>query len=159
VLFQLSSNSLEETIKIGQLVGRSLDGGELIELVSDVGGGKTTFVKGLAKGLDVRETIQSPTFTISRVYRCRDGLELHHFDFYRLEDPGILLAELEESLDDPQAIVVIEWAGIVERVLPDQHIRIDFITTSEEGRRLEVSIPDGAKKLSQALTKPQKADR
>lgn len=142
---------------MGKLVGTALQGGELIELVSDVGGGKTTFVKGLAKGLGVKETIQSPTFTISRVYRCRNGLELHHFDFYRLEDPGVLLAELQESLDDPKAIVVIEWAGIVERILPGEHIRVDFVTTSEDGRRLEFFIPKSSTKLTKALEAQQKS--
>ncbi len=82
------TNSPEATQSLAQSLGKFMRGGEIIDLVSDVGGGKTTFTKGLARGLLVEEVVQSPTFTISRLYHARDGLELHHFDFYRLPEAG-----------------------------------------------------------------------
>ena len=76
-------NSTDGMIKLGYEIGASLLGGEVLELVGDVGAGKTTFTKGLAKGIGVLETVQSPSFTISRVYEG-EKLQLKHYDFYRL---------------------------------------------------------------------------
>jgi tRNA threonylcarbamoyladenosine biosynthesis protein TsaE len=127
------------TREFGEIVGRTLRGGEIIELVGDVGAGKTTFVKGLAKGLGIDEDVQSPSFTISRVYNARDGLQLAHYDFYRLVDAGIMADELQETLQDPQTITVIEWAGIVEGVLPKERLTIQFESPTETKRVLTLS--------------------
>lgn len=124
----------------GAQMGSLLRGGETIELVGDVGAGKTTFVKGLAQGLRIDEDIQSPSFTISRVYDARDGLILAHYDFYRLGEAGILSEDLHESIADPLVITVIEWAGIVNEVLPQERIRIEFTTTSDTDRELVLTI-------------------
>lgn len=110
---------------MGELVGQCLKGGEVIELVSDLGGGKTAFVRGLAKGMGSTDPVSSPTFTISKVYKAPD-LELHHFDFYRLQEAGLLQHELTDLLNDPKIIVVIEWAGIVEQALPDKRLSVHF---------------------------------
>lgn len=122
--------------QFGEQLGKLLHGGELIELAGDVGAGKTTLVKGLARGLAVDDTVQSPTFTISRVYEARDSLELAHYDFYRLGEPGIMAIEIEEAIRDPRSIVVIEWGGIVEGVLPEDRLAIVLETTSENERML-----------------------
>jgi tRNA threonylcarbamoyladenosine biosynthesis protein TsaE len=127
------------TREFGETLGRALRGGEIIELVGDVGAGKTTFVKGLAIGLGVDEDVQSPSFTISRVYDARDGLLLAHYDFYRLADAGIMADELEETLQDPQTITVIEWAGIVEGVLPKERLTIQFESPTETKRILTLT--------------------
>lgn len=140
-IMNIRSDSVEQTKNIGAIVGRSLRGGEVIELVSDVGGGKTTLTKGIAAGLDVADTVQSPTFTISRLYHARDGLELHHFDFYRLHDAGIMAAELAESLTQANTIVVVEWADVVSDVLPDAKIRIEITAVDEDSRLLRLDIP------------------
>ena len=121
-------------------IGAQLKGGEVFELVGDVGAGKTTFVKGLAKGLAVDEDIQSPSFTISRTYAARDGLQLVHYDFYRLSDPGIMANEVSEMVHDERTITVIEWADIVEGILPKSRYSIDIQSPSETTR--SVSIPD-----------------
>lgn len=126
------------TRALGTKLGRLLRGGEVIELVGDVGAGKTTFVKGLAKGLDIDEAVQSPSFTISRVYDARDGLMLAHYDFYRLSDAGIMANELAETTKDPATITVIEWADIVEGVLPTERLRITFTAPTETTRNLKV---------------------
>jgi tRNA threonylcarbamoyladenosine biosynthesis protein TsaE len=114
-------------------MGRRLRGGEVIELVSDVGGGKTTFVRGLARGFGSSDAVGSPSFTLSREYKSGE-LTMYHFDFYRLNNPGIMANELAEVVADPQAVVVVEWADIVENVLPAEHITITIRSTGESSR-------------------------
>lgn len=130
--------SVAETIQLGAAIGRRLEGGECIELVGDVGAGKTTFVKGIGQALAVMDDVQSPSFTINRVYEARDGLRLIHYDFYRLDDAGIMAYELAESLNDPQTIVVVEWAETIGAVLPEESVRCQFVF-SEEGRQVTIS--------------------
>lgn len=125
--------------QFGEKIGSLLRGGEMIELVGDVGAGKTTFVKGLARGLDIDEAVQSPTFTISRVYAARDELELVHYDFYRLHDAGIMSLEVAERIDDRQSIVVVEWAAIVDDVLPRDRLTIQIMSPTEQTRALELT--------------------
>ena len=79
------------------------------------------------------------------MYDARDGLQLAHYDFYRLQDPGILTAELQEVVHDPTTITVIEWADIVEGVLPDTHVSISFTAPSETTRT--ITLPDSYKEL------------
>jgi tRNA threonylcarbamoyladenosine biosynthesis protein TsaE len=132
-----------ETRAFGESLGRALAGGEVIELIGDVGAGKTTFTKGLAIGLGIDEDVQSPSFTISRVYDARDKLVMAHYDFYRLNDAGILNDELREAMEDKTAITVIEWADIVEGVLPKRRIRISFQSPTETTRVLQIDDPNG----------------
>lgn len=139
-------HSEDETKQLAEKIGASLKGGEVFELVGDVGAGKTTFVKGLAKGLKVDDDVQSPSFTISRVYEARDGLELAHYDFYRLTDPGIMANELNEMVHDSSVVTVIEWADIVEGVLPENHFTIRFESPSETTRT--ITLPDALKAVA-----------
>jgi tRNA threonylcarbamoyladenosine biosynthesis protein TsaE len=132
----------DETRAYGEALGRLLVGGEVIELIGDVGAGKTTFTKGLAVGLGVDEDVQSPSFTISRVYDARDGLALAHYDFYRLNDAGIMRDELREAMADNKMVTVIEWADIVEGVLPEDRVRIIFTAPSENERMLKITGAD-----------------
>lgn len=125
--------------QLGAQIGALLQGGEVIELVGDVGAGKTTFVKGLAQGLEIDEDIQSPSFTINRTYDARDGLQLSHYDFYRLNDPGILAAELQESVADSSVVTVVEWADIAADVLPAERLTLQIIPTSETEREVTIS--------------------
>lgn len=117
---------------IGQRLGQSLRGGECIELIGDVGTGKTTLTKAIAQGLEIDDDVQSPSFTISRQYEARDGLRLVHYDFYRLNDPGIMAYELNEALANPTAVIVIEWAETVQAVLPDERIQIRLSYATDE---------------------------
>lgn len=132
--------SEQETKRLADLIGRSLKGGEVFELAGDLGAGKTTFVKGLAGGLGVSDDVQSPSFTISRVYEARDNLRLVHYDFYRLTDPGIMADELRETVNEPDTITVVEWSGVVEGILPSSSLKISFEATSENSRR--ITLPD-----------------
>lgn len=123
-------------------MGKNLKGGEVIELRSDLGGGKTTFVRGLAAGAGSKANVTSPTFTLSRIYPARD-FDINHFDFYRLDDPGILSDQLAEEVGDKKAVVVVEWADIVNEVLPKGHISVEFSPTlsDPDERRITISYP------------------
>lgn len=135
--YQTESTSLEDTLNLAAKIGANLRGGEVIELVSDLGGGKTAFVRGLAKGMGSDDQVASPTFTISREYKAGE-LELHHFDFYRLDDPGIISAELEESIDNPKIAVAIEWPGVIEGVLPKDRLSVTIDSTGYESRSITI---------------------
>lgn len=124
-------NTTEDMIALGRKIGNSLKGGECLELLGDVGSGKTTLTKGIAEALEADDEIQSPSFTIARQYNCRDGLSLRHYDFYRLPDPGLMVHELDEALADPRGITIIEWASTVEAVLPKDRIRIQIQITAD----------------------------
>ena len=117
-------------------IGQRLKGGEVIELVSDLGGGKTVFVKGVAKGMGIKDLVGSPTFTISSEYKAGD-LVLHHFDFYRLGEPGIVANELDEIIGVPQNVVAIEWADLVNTVLPQNRLSIHIHTLGASERKLK----------------------
>lgn len=149
--FTFNTDSLDGTQALAEALGRALQGREVIEFISDVGGGKTTFVKGLAHGLDITDTVQSPTFTISRIYSGRDNLELHHFDFYRLAEAGIVADELAESLHQPNVITAVEWGEIVHDVLPERRMTIHLSSTGDTQRTIAVSTPPGLEHIDQAL--------
>lgn len=131
-------DTAEAMQEFGMRVGQSLQGGEVIELIGDVGAGKTTFVKGLARGMDIDESVQSPSFTISRVYDAANGQRLVHYDFYRLQDAGIMAAELDDVLNDKTAVVVVEWAEAVAHVLPDDRLTMTITPDSQDGRELSL---------------------
>ena len=126
----------EDMRQLGMKLAHKLNGGECIELIGDVGAGKTTFVQGLGNGLEANDVIQSPSFTISREYQCRDGLRLAHYDFYRLSDAGVMSYELAETLNDPLCITVVEWASSINAILPDNAIRITIESSPSDETRI-----------------------
>jgi len=142
----------DEMKDLGETIGSLLYGGEIIELIGDVGAGKTTLVKGIAVGLCIDEKIQSPSFTINRVYDGRDDIVLSHYDFYRLNDAGIMADELNEVIQDKNTVTVIEWAGAVVDVLPIDRLSIKINAISENSRKLYI-IAGGevSKKLEKGL--------
>ncbi len=125
-------------------------GGEVIELISDLGGGKTTFVRGLARGASSKDKVASPTFTINRVYDT-GNFQIHHFDFYRLHQPGIIADELAEVLGDSKVVVVVEWADVVQHVLPAKRLTINIKNTPEGSRQLIFQAPKELKYLIEAI--------
>ena len=129
--------------QLGEAIGQSLSGGEVLELVGDIGAGKTTLTKGIARALGINEPVQSPTFTISRVYDSPKGLRLAHYDFYRLGEAGIMGDEIREAMDD-DSVVVVEWAGAVDDDLPKDRLVVKITTISEEERLVEFH-PGGKK--------------
>ncbi len=129
--------------QLGEAIGRSVSGGEVLELVGDIGAGKTTLTKGIARALGVNEPVQSPTFTISRVYDSPKGLRLAHYDFYRLGEAGIMGDEIREAMDD-DSVIIVEWAGAVDDNLPKDRLVVKITTISEEERLVEFH-PGGKK--------------
>lgn len=129
--------------QLGEAIGRSVSGGEVLELVGDIGAGKTTLTKGIARALGINEPVQSPTFTISRLYDSPKGLRLAHYDFYRLGEAGIMGDEIREAMDD-DSVVVVEWAGTVDDDLPKDRLVVKITTISEEERLVEFH-PGGKK--------------
>lgn len=124
-------------------------GGEVIELVSDLGGGKTAFTRGLAAGMGSSDVVHSPSFTLSNVYNSKN-LVMYHFDFYRLAEPGIIANELSEVIDDPKAVVVVEWANIVEDLLPKTRLSIIIESIDETQRKFKMNYPES---LNYLITK------
>jgi tRNA threonylcarbamoyladenosine biosynthesis protein TsaE len=132
------------TSELAQNIGRRLRGGEVFVLVSDLGGGKTAFTRGLARGASSDDLVSSPTFTLSQVYRAKEFV-IHHYDLYRLDSLGLLGDEIADVLSDKTNIVVIEWPDHAIRVLPKERtIRIDFkrMKTAEHDREIVVHVPE-----------------
>jgi len=124
--------------EFGHKLGLLFDSGAVIELIGDVGSGKTTLVKGIATGLGIQDNIQSPSFTINRTYLGRDDLKLSHYDFYRLIDAGLMSDELAETINDSKTITIIEWGGIISDILPADRLSIKINTLTEDSRQLEI---------------------
>jgi tRNA threonylcarbamoyladenosine biosynthesis protein TsaE len=144
------TTTAEETERLAEKAGAVLKGGEVIELVSDLGGGKTTFTRGLVRGLGSTDKVASPTFTISKVYDA-GSLQVHHFDFYRLHEAGIIADELAEVAGDPGTITLVEWADVVQHVLPERRLTITIQQTPEGARELTVACPQDVHYVLEAM--------
>lgn len=134
------SNSREDTFAIGEKLGRQVKPGEVYALYGDLGVGKTVLTKGLAKGLGIREQVNSPTFTILQIYE-NGRLPLYHFDVYRIEEPE----EMEEvGFDDyicGDGVSMIEWPERIEELLPSWVRRVRITKDLARGldyRRIEI---------------------
>ena len=113
---------------------------QTLELIGDVGAGKTTFTRALARGLGIKDPVTSPSFTISKKYSF-DNNFLVHYDFYRLQDPGLMADDLAESLTDQNTLVVLEWADSVQDILPRNHLQITFKLKNNGSRELIFNQP------------------
>lgn len=129
-----------EMITLGEQIAEGLVPPATIELLGDVGTGKTTLTKGIARALGVEDPITSPSFTISKSYQSKTNpVRLNHFDFYRLTDPGIMSEDLDESIHDPHTVTIVEWADTVAEVLPDQHIIVNIKLLDDGNRAVEIT--------------------
>jgi tRNA threonylcarbamoyladenosine biosynthesis protein TsaE len=128
-------HSEAEMLSFGKSLAQRIAVPALIELVGDVGAGKTTLTRGLAHGLGVEEEITSPSFTISKSYRGKKA-DLTHYDFYRLGDPGLMMDDLAESISDPRLVTVVEWAQSVQDILPADRKIITIKYIDENTREL-----------------------
>jgi tRNA threonylcarbamoyladenosine biosynthesis protein TsaE len=147
---KLNSKTDSETQSFGRKIGASLRGGEVIELIGDLGAGKTTLTKAIVQGAGSHDHVSSPTFVVNKVYRARD-FDINHYDFYRLNDPGLLSNELEEVIDDDSSVAIIEWGGSVNSLLPDSRIIIYIKPKSENEREIELLIPESRKYILENL--------
>ena len=142
------TNSSAQTKRLGTALARTLSGGRsskravVIGLRGDLGGGKTTFLQGFAKGLGKKGRVLSPTFIIMR----RMG-NFYHIDCYRLRRPRELLElGFGEIITDPKNIVAVEWADMVKGVMPRYTVWVDFKFIDKERREIVVRSTNGNKK-------------
>jgi len=121
---ELQLNNSDETLKLGEIIGKSLNPGSIIALVGDLGAGKTVLVKGIAKGLGVEEEPNSPTFVIMNSYEGR--IPLYHFDLYRLSDEEELLGIGYDEYFFGDGVAAVEWADRVQDIFPEHTIKIEI---------------------------------
>ena len=125
--------SEQEMLSLGENFAKTIRIPTIIELVGDVGTGKTTFVRGLAQGLNIKEPVTSPSFTISKSYALKNGGNLVHYDFYRLQDPGLMADDLQENLANPKNIVIIEWGESA-----NNHLKIEIKYNEDNTREVNL---------------------
>ena len=133
------TSSPSETKKAGRFLAEAIlkkrsaaQKAVVIGLIGDLGGGKTTFLQGLARGLKIKGRILSPTFIIMRKYGY-----FYHIDCYRLENEKELLdLGFKEIVSDPQNVVVIEWAEKVRSILPENTVSIEFKSVNMNTREI-----------------------
>ena len=126
-----------QTIRLGEILGNSLKAGDLVLLYGELGAGKTTMVRGMARGVGYRGRVSSPTFALAHVYRGR-RLTLHHLDLYRLKGAELGEIGLEDLLRDPRAAVVVEWPENGGR-WPRKRVEVR-LTHARAGRRARIGI-------------------
>lgn len=128
----IETRSAEETYNLGIEIGKKAIKGQVYTMVGDLGVGKTVFTQGIAKGLGIEEAISSPTFTIVQVYD-EGRLPFYHFDVYRIGD----VSEMDEiGYEDyvyGEGVSLIEWANLIEEILPDNRICITIEKDLEQG--------------------------
>ena len=131
------SNSVVETESFAATLASGFVGGEVLLLHGDLGAGKTHFVKGLAKGLDIDEVVTSPTFALHNSYEGR--LTLNHFDFYRIEDSEeVAILGLDEYFYDKHAVAAIEWSENIKDLLPRKFISVTIEKIGDNARRIKI---------------------
>ncbi|MDE2511841.1 MAG: tRNA (adenosine(37)-N6)-threonylcarbamoyltransferase complex ATPase subunit type 1 TsaE [Elusimicrobia bacterium] len=131
---RLTTGAEAETVRLGELIGRALEPGDLILLYGELGAGKTTLVRGLARGVGYRGRVSSPTFALAHVYRG-NPLTLHHLDLYRLKEGQTDELGLDELMNDPRGAVVVEWPQAAR--WPRKRIEIR-LSHAKDGRKIAV---------------------
>ena len=135
-----NSQSVDDTYFLARKFAQSISKGNVIALIGNLGTGKTTFTKGLAKALGILENVGSPTFKLVSEYVGTDSV-LYHIDAYRLEgSKDFLNIGGEEYLTTEDGITVIEWADIIGDILDDDVIQVKFtrIQNNSESRQIEI---------------------
>lgn len=140
MIFEKNINTLEETQVLAMKLADLVEPQHTITLEGDLGAGKTTFTQSFAKGLGVKRTVNSPTFTIMKQYEGR--IPLNHLDVYRLADSDEDLGW--EEIFYGNAVTVVEWAHLIEEDLPEERLAIE-ITRIDETKRKFVLKPIGEK--------------
>jgi len=132
------SKSTEETIDFGEQLAKSFKEGDIVCFFGDLGSGKTTLIKGIAKGLKIGPAkVNSPTFVLMNVYHGR--LPLFHFDLYRLDDiEGISSIGYDEFLYD-DGVSVIEWADRLGVLLPDEYLKVELKHKTNNQRTIQLT--------------------
>ena len=141
-----------QTKKLGEILAKEIlktklkNNAFVLGLEGDLGGGKTTFLQGFAKGLGVKQKITSPTFIIMRRFRIQNSKykNLYHFDCYRIkESKDILSLGFKDIISDPQNIVAIEWAERIKEILPKDRISLKFGFVNKKNRKIIIKSKNG----------------
>ena len=148
---KIETSSSEETSTLGEKLGTQCSGGEIFLLMGDLGGGKTTFVKGLARGMDIEEPVTSPTFVLMNIYTppagggCTGPSVLCHIDLYRLSDvEDVETTGIWDYAGSDDTVVAVEWPNLLlEGGFPPPYVVIRFsMVSGENKRRIEVEPVD-----------------
>jgi len=138
----ITVTSPESTMQIGEQLGQLVQAGDLLLLDGDLGAGKTTLTKGLAKGLGIIGNVKSPTFTLIREYR-QGRVPLYHMDVYRLEDGGAEDLGLDEYFDG-DGVSVVEWSELIADLLPANYLRVAISRNDiADDQRVITFTPEG----------------
>ncbi len=124
--------SAEETYALGQKIGQEAKAGSVYALIGDLGVGKTVFTQGVASGLEIKEHINSPTFTIVQVYE-EGRLPFYHFDVYRIGDPEEMEEIGYEDYFYGDGVCFVEWANLIEELMPEHTVTITIEKNPEKG--------------------------
>lgn len=136
--YEFITHSPEETIALAEKIGGCLRAGDCIAYYGDLGAGKTTFTRGIAKGMGLPDEVSSPTFAIVNEYHGKGRLSLYHFDMYRimgsdeLETTGFYDYPMEES------VFAVEWSENIEDAFPDNAIRIEIERIDDDSRKITI---------------------
>jgi tRNA threonylcarbamoyladenosine biosynthesis protein TsaE len=133
-MIKVSTCSVEQTCKIGEKLGSILGSGDIVCMIGELGTGKTALAQGIAKSLGIGGYVTSPTFTIVNEYTGK--YPLYHFDVYRISNPEEMFEIGFEEYIYGGGIVLIEWADLVEEILPEERIQVDIL--KDAGRGLNV---------------------
>ena len=137
---ELISHSAEETMALGKTIAELALPGSTFCLTGDLGAGKTTLVRGIARGLNIKSVVQSPTFNIMKIYF--DGIKpLIHIDAYRLADVDTDIG-LDEYIGYETGLTVIEWPEFIERLIPDNKIEITILNKGGDNRSISIKSND-----------------
>ncbi len=137
----VETHSAEETFELGYKMGQKASSGDIVCLEGDLGAGKTVFAQGFAKGLGIRENINSPTFTIVQIYEG-GRLPLYHFDVYRITDIEEIYEIGFEEYFFGNGVCLIEWASIVHQVIPQSAVIIKIhksLSADFDYRKIEIT--------------------
>jgi len=145
-MINIITNSSRETFETGFKLGQELKGGEVLALQGNLGAGKTCFLQGLAKGMGIKDKVNSPTFNILKVYKIPGKIKAKispqifcHIDAYRLRDEKDLISlGIEEFFSDQKTVTAIEWAEKVKKIWPKKTTIISIKNLSEDKREIKI---------------------
>ena len=134
------SSSAEQTMELGKQIANLANNGSVFCLTGDLGAGKTTLVRGIAQGLNIKSVVQSPTFNIMKIYF--DGIKpLIHIDAYRLADISQDIG-LDEYIGYETGLTVIEWPNFISELIPENAITVEIINKGDNQREITITSDD-----------------
>lgn len=129
--------NLEETEKVAKEFAQSLKVGDIVLLSGDLGAGKTTFTQFVFKALGVTDVVNSPTFAVLKTYKGKE-FTLNHFDTYRITPEEAIECGFDEVLSDKTCVTFIEWASMIEPLVPKENIMVNITIIDENSRVIEI---------------------